>query len=301
MEGPDHKCSLEPEEFRELIAGVRAVEKCLGTGVKIPSQSEVNNTYGMRRSLVARNDIKAGTILTEEHFGFKRPANGLSPNYLETLIRYNKVLLQRNALLKQFNDLRIFDNESIDVWNVQLIASGKIIHQKRSAFLVEFIPIFQKYFNLISNHKEEIDISYLSQLDEDDFEAALEKSKRKDSALGYTTVGIHKDDLVFLIHHQPIKKFGSQGQQKSFLIALKLAQFEIISTVLKSKPILLLDDVFDKLDHSRVSELMKLISQHIFGQVFISDTDQDRVEKVFEGIEIERKIYRVKGGQLEEG
>lgn len=222
-------------------------------------------------------------------------------NYLETLIRYNKVLLQRNALLKQFNDLRIFDNESIDVWNVQLIALGKIIHQKRSAFLVEFIPIFQKYFNLISNHKEEIDISYLSQLDEDDFEAALEKSKRKDSALGYTTVGIHKDDLVFLIHHQPIKKFGSQGQQKSFLIALKLAQFEIISMVLKSKPILLLDDVFDKLDHSRVSELMKLISQHIFGQVFISDTDQDRLEKVFEGIEIERKIYRVKGGQLEEG
>lgn len=99
MEGPDHKCSLEPEEFRELIAGVRAVEKCLGTGVKIPSQSEVNNTYGMRRSLVARNDIKAGTILTEEHFGFKRPANGLSPNYLETLIgkKAAKDMLQDEA------------------------------------------------------------------------------------------------------------------------------------------------------------------------------------------------------------
>jgi N-acetylneuraminate synthase len=99
MEGPDHKCSLEPEEFRELIAGVRAVEKCLGTGVKIPSQSEVNNTYGMRRSLVARHDIKAGTILTEEHFGFKRPANGLSPNYLETLIgkKAAKDMLQDEA------------------------------------------------------------------------------------------------------------------------------------------------------------------------------------------------------------
>lgn len=221
-------------------------------------------------------------------------------HYLETLMRYNKVLLQRNALLKQFQELRIFDNESIDVWDVQLIALGKTIHEKRSDFLLDFIPVFQNFFNLIANHKEEIDISYKSQLDEGEFVDLLNASKRKDNAVGYTNVGIHKDDLVFLIHNQPIKKFGSQGQQKSFLIALKLAQFEIVSKLLNKKPILLLDDVFDKLDHERVTHLMKLISDHLFGQVFISDTDEDRIEKVFEGIDIQRKFFNVKGGEIEE-
>lgn len=222
-------------------------------------------------------------------------------NYLETLMRYNKVLLQRNALLKQFQEMRIFDAESIEVWDVQLIDLGSVIHEKRKSFLVDFIPIFQKFFSFIANHKEEIDISYKSQLDEESFEMALQKNRRKDNAVGYTTVGIHKDDLVFLINNQPIKKFGSQGQQKSFLIALKLAQFEIVSNLLQTKPMLLLDDVFDKLDHQRVSHLMQLISQHIFGQVFISDTDEDRIEKVFKGIEINRRLFHVKGGQVEKG
>ncbi|WP_066757932.1 DNA replication/repair protein RecF [Crocinitomix algicola] len=222
-------------------------------------------------------------------------------NYLETLIRYNKVLQQRNALLKQFQEMRIFDLESIDVWDLQLIDLGNVIHKKRSAFLLDFIPVFQKYFNLISNNKEEIDIHYKSQLIEEDFATLLRKSHRKDNALGYTNVGIHKDDLVFLIHQQPIKKFGSQGQQKSFLIALKLAQFELVSGLLKKKPILLLDDIFDKLDHLRVAHLMQLISDHIFGQVFISDTDRDRIEKVFDGIKIERKLFTVNQGNIEEG
>lgn len=221
-------------------------------------------------------------------------------NYLETLIRYNKVLQQRNALLKQFQDLRIFDLESIDVWDIQLVELGNVIHQKRADFLVEFIPLFQGFFDLISNKKEAINISYKSQLEDGDFEDLLKKSHRKDNALGYTNVGIHKDDLIFLIHDQPIKKFGSQGQQKSFLIALKLAQFKMISNLLDKKPILLLDDIFDKLDHKRVTHLMTLISDHLFGQVFISDTDSDRIEKVFEGIAIERKLFTVKAGSIEE-
>jgi len=221
-------------------------------------------------------------------------------NYLETLIRYNKVLQQRNALLKQFQEMRIFDNETIEVWDVQLISLGDVIHEKRKKFLVAFIPVFQKFFNIIANHKEEINITYKSQLDEMSFAEGLEKVKRKDNAVGYTTFGIHKDDLIFQIHDQPIKKFGSQGQQKSFLIALKLAQFEMISNLLEVKPILLLDDIFDKLDHDRVSHLMRLISDHIFGQVFISDTDEDRIEKVFKGITIDRKVFKVKGGTIEE-
>src|SRR5690606_6611307 len=138
---------------------------------------------------------------------------------LETLQRYNKVLDQRNALLKQFYELRIFDQESIEVWNIQLVDLGKSIHQKRKKFLADFIPVFQKYFDLIANHKEQIYIEYHSQLNELDFAEELEKNKRRDTASGFTSVGIHKDDLIFLIHNQPIKKYGSQGQQKSFLVA----------------------------------------------------------------------------------
>lgn len=219
--------------------------------------------------------------------------------YLDTLIRYNKVLQQRNALLKQFQSMRIFEPENIEVWNYQLVDLGQKIYEKRQAFLRNFIPIFQKYFDLISNQKEIIDISYKSQLSEGDFADQLEKSKRKDSAIGYTSVGIHRDDLIFLIHDQPIKKFGSQGQQKSFLIGLKLAQFELLGKLLNTKPLLLLDDVFDKLDHKRVAQLMQLISDHLFGQVFISDTDRDRIEKVFEGINIEKKIFKVEEGSVE--
>lgn len=219
--------------------------------------------------------------------------------YLEKLIRYNKVLQQRNALLKQFQELRIFDAESIAVWDEQLVALGEWIFERRRNFLIDFIPVFQKFFNGISNHKEKIDITYKSQLNEDRFAAALEKSKRKDNAVGYTTVGIHKDDLIFMIHNQPIKKFGSQGQQKSFLIALKLAQFEVISNLLKVKPILILDDIFDKLDHQRVAHLMRLISAHLFGQVFISDTDSDRIEKVFADIATQPHIFDVKKGTVE--
>ena len=218
--------------------------------------------------------------------------------YLDTLIRYNKVLQQRNALLKQFQEMRIFEPESIEVWNEQLISLGETIHQKRADFLNDFIPIFQKYFDLISNKAEKISITYESQLNEGSFREQLEKAHRKDTAVGYTTVGIHKDDLIFNIHDHPIKKYGSQGQQKSFLIGLKLAQFELISELLKMKPILLLDDIFDKLDHLRVEHLMKLVSDHAFGQVFITDTDEDRIEKVFREIDIERFMFKVEEGNV---
>ncbi|MBN4082143.1 DNA replication/repair protein RecF [bacterium AH-315-B15] len=221
-------------------------------------------------------------------------------NYLDTLILYNKVLAQRNALLKRFQEMRIFEQESIDVWDVQLLEHGEKIYEKRLKFLNDFIPIFQRYFDLIADKKEKIQIEYRSQMIEGDFAQQLNDSAKRDSATGYTNVGIHKDDLIFMIHEQPIKKFGSQGQQKSFLIALKLAQFELISELLEMKPILLLDDIFDKLDHHRVQQLMKLVSDHAFGQVFISDTDMDRIEKVFKEIDIHKKIFKIKDSQIEE-
>jgi len=213
--------------------------------------------------------------------------------YLDSLIRYNKVLQQRNALLKRFQEYRIFEAESIEVWDIQLVELGNFIFNKRKDFLKYFLPSFQKFFNFLSNGNESINITYTSQLNDGDFIGQLNNASRKDSRVGYTTVGIHKDDLVFQIEGNPIKKFGSQGQQKSFLIALKLTQFEYITELLEKKPILLLDDIFDKLDHGRVERLMKMVSDHVFGQVLITDTDKERIEKVFTNIEVQKNIYTI--------
>ncbi|MFK8046471.1 MAG: DNA replication/repair protein RecF [Crocinitomicaceae bacterium] len=215
-------------------------------------------------------------------------------NYLEALMKYNKVLLQRNSLLRQFQEMRLFDLESIEVWDSQLISLGNVIHQKRASFLLDYLPRFQYFFNLISDGKEEVGIEFNSQLNERSFTELLEESHKKDSRVGYSTIGIHKDDLVFTIHNgQPIKKFGSQGQQKSFLIALKLTQFDYIQQLTGKKPILLLDDIFDKLDHYRVESLMRMVSAGTFGQVLITDTDKDRIKTVFATIDCGREIFEI--------
>ena len=213
--------------------------------------------------------------------------------YLATLIKYNKVLQQRNALLKRFQELRIFEAESIEIWDAQLVLLGNFIFEKRKEFLADFLPSFQNFFNFISNGSESINIEFNSQLNTTSLSDLLNESSRKDSRVGYTTVGIHKDDLVFQINGHPIKKFGSQGQQKSFLIALKLTQFEYIKVLLNKKPILLLDDIFDKLDHGRVERLMKMVSDHVFGQVLITDTDEERIEKVFKNIAVSKTVFKI--------
>ena len=214
-------------------------------------------------------------------------------SYLSDLVRYNKVLAQRNSLLKQFQEYRIFDKESIEVWDIQLIELGNKIYKVRQSFLVDFLPRFQYFFAKISQGQEEIDIEFQSQLNSFDFKTLIEQSGKKDARVGYTTTGIHKDDLVFTINSNPIKKFGSQGQQKSFLIALKLTQFDYISKLLDVKPILLLDDIFDKLDHHRVERLMQMVSEKIFGQVLITDTDKNRIDYVFKTIEADKKVFEI--------
>lgn len=213
--------------------------------------------------------------------------------YLEQLIRYNKILLQRNKLLKQFQELRIFELESIEVWDIQLIEVGNKIHEKRKEFLIDFIPRFQKYFELIGAKNERINIEFQSQLNDETFEKLIELNRQKDSRIGYSTVGIHKDDLIFTINDYPIKKYGSQGQQKTFLIALKLTQFEYIKELMGLKPILLLDDIFDKLDHLRVEKIMQMVSDHVFGQVIITDTDKERINKVFKSVSVDKKIFEL--------
>ncbi|MCG2460747.1 DNA replication and repair protein RecF [Flavobacteriaceae bacterium F89] len=213
--------------------------------------------------------------------------------YLETLIKYNRVLAQRNSLLKYFAANRTFDQTTLGVYNEQLHGYGTEIFKKRVGFLDVFIPIFRKEYVSISGGKEEINLTYDSKLLNNGLLSLLESSIDKDRALQYTSVGIHKDDLNFEIAGYPIKKFGSQGQQKSFLIALKFAQFHFLKKEAKTTPILLLDDIFDKLDENRVAQIMKLVDQDQFGQIFISDTHADRTENVVKNVGQSYKIFKL--------
>lgn len=220
-------------------------------------------------------------------------------NYLDELIAYNKVLINRNALLKQIADTGRYDPELLAVFDEQLIASGKRIFEKRRAFMEVFTGIFNQHYQFISEDAEQVELSYESQLLQDEFVNLLKKSIERDRALERTTTGIHKDDLQFNIHGMPMKKFGSQGQQKSFLIALKLAQYTFLTQKNGFKPLLLLDDIFDKLDDNRVTKLMQMVSNNDFGQVFITDTSLGRVQGIFEKINVEVKLFKVTEGNID--
>jgi DNA replication and repair protein RecF len=214
-------------------------------------------------------------------------------SYLSELINYNKVLSQRNALLKYFALNNTFNSDTLAIYNEQLHTYGTEIFKKRDAFLKTFIPIFKERYEAISQSKEAIDLEYKSDLFDSELSNLLKKNINKDKALQYTSVGTHKDDLVFLIDGFPIKKFGSQGQQKSFLIALKLAQFDFIKQQSGVSPILLLDDIFDKLDENRVAQIISLVDDEHFGQIFISDTHAERTEEVIKQTHQSYKMFKL--------
>lgn len=213
--------------------------------------------------------------------------------YLQNLMRYNRVLVQRNSLLKYFAQNQAFDSVSLEIYDKELITLGTEIHQERKRFIENFLPIFQEYYQFISRGNEKVNIIYQSQLNDDSFGNLLNNNLKKDRLAQYSTQGIHKDDLGFEILNYPIKKFGSQGQQKSYLIALKLAQLELMKQTLGTTPLLLLDDIFDKLDESRVEQLIKLVNEERFGQIFITDTHPERTENVVKRINSESKIFRL--------
>lgn len=215
--------------------------------------------------------------------------------YLDKLISYNQVLKQRNALLKHFFETRTFDSETIEVWDEQLYLYGQSILEIRLKFLQQFVPLFNEYYKFISNSKEDVSLHYLNSLGEKDYKTALLTSLARDRAVGYTTVGPHKDDLEFKLNEFSLRKYASQGQQKSFLLALKLAQFEFIKNQKHTKPLLLLDDVYDKLDEERFTKLLEMVSSDKFGQVFITDTHADRMNELLNQKKIEHRIFMVDG------
>jgi len=220
--------------------------------------------------------------------------------YLNELINYNKVLAQRNALLKYFGETQTFSQESLDIWNQKMVSLGISIFETRRKFIAEFMPVFSHYYELISDGREKVGITYESQLLHGDFYQLLQQAGEKDCYARYSTVGVHKDDLVFEIDGYPVKKYGSQGQQKSFVVAIKLAQFEYTRNLKGYNPLLLFDDIFDKLDDNRVEQLIKLVSADSFGQVFITDTQRYRIEKIVNRHEIDYRIFEIATGIVKE-
>lgn len=213
--------------------------------------------------------------------------------YLFQLIQYQKTIQQRNALLKYFAKNRTWDIDSLEIYDDPITKLGTQIYLKRKAFVEKLNPIVQNFYQIISNRKEQVSVTYESHLLEDNFENLLKISIDKDRALTYTSKGIHKDDLLFEMDEQLIKKIGSQGQQKSFLISLKLAQMSLVKKITGKTPILLLDDIFDKLDDHRVSQLILLVNQENFGQIFITDTNRERTENVVKNINEESIIFEI--------
>lgn len=221
--------------------------------------------------------------------------------YLNDLIKYNKVISQRNALLKYFALNATFNADTLEIYNHQLTELGSKVFEKRDSFLKEFIPIFKERYKVISNNSEEVNLIYKSDLFKDSLNNLLVKTLKKDRTLQFTSAGVHKDDLSFEIEQYSIKKFGSQGQQKSFLIALKLAQFDFIKSHSGINPILLLDDIFDKLDEQRVAQIITLVENENFGQLFITDTHPERTEQIIKNAHQTYQIFNLGESVMAEG
>jgi DNA replication and repair protein RecF len=213
--------------------------------------------------------------------------------FLQYLMEYTKILSQRNALLKYFAINQTFDQDTLEIYNEQLVERSTPIYESRKRFMEAFIPIFKSRYQEISGQDELVSLEYESQLNDTLHQDMLKSSLAKDRMIQYTSVGIHKDDVLFLKDGQPIKKFGSQGQQKTFLVALKLAQFDFLKSQTGGAPILLLDDAFDKLDQKRVSQIVALVDQNDFGQIFITDTHEDRTLNALENTKAGYEIFKL--------
>lgn len=217
----------------------------------------------------------------------------LDDEYLQQLIIYNKVMQQRNSLLKRFAEQGNVDKTLMDVLNQQLINPGNIIFEKRNTYTKKLIPLIENFYNKIADNKEAIQFNYISHLQNETFENLLVRTYQRDSILQRTTAGIHKDDVIFLLNAQPFKTIASQGQRKSLLFALKLAQYQLLKDYKSYSPILLLDDVFEKLDEKRMHRLLNWVCKENDGQVFITDTHKQRLTSIFEELEIDGELIEL--------
>jgi len=216
-------------------------------------------------------------------------------NYLNQLLQYNNALKQRNALLKIETPI---DDSLIDIWEDQMALYGTYIYEQRKLFIYEFVPIFQSFYSYISGGNETITLSYHSQHQEHDIKNRMNATRDRDRLLGYSTQGIHKDELEMQLDGYPIKRVGSQGQNKTYLISLKLAQFDFLKRTHNLSPLLLLDDIFDKLDSNRVKKIVELVSGETFGQIFITDTNREHLDSILLQLGQESTIFNVENGRI---
>jgi DNA replication and repair protein RecF len=250
--------------------------------------------------LVAPND----TDLVREHSEDRRHffdgvLSQLDPNYLRDYLMYQQVLKQRNSLLKLFAERSQVDNDLLDTYDEPLLDLGQKIYNRRQQFIEEFLPSFRIHYAYLSDEREEVNIVYESEVSNPAFADEFRHFRRRDTVLQRTTMGIHKDDYSFLIGGRtdqpavPLKKFGSQGQQKTFVIALKLAQFDQLKTEKGIKPILLLDDIFDKLDDRRIGKLIQQMDEGVFGQLFISDARPERTRELLTNVKADVRFFEI--------
>jgi DNA replication and repair protein RecF len=220
--------------------------------------------------------------------------------YLDSVLSYSKALQQRNRLLKDFRLAGKADKDMLEIYDDQLIRHGNYIHDQRQKLVEELVPVFNDYYSLISSGKEKVKLTYRSHLSDGNFGDLLRNSLSKDMILEYTSTGIHKDDLLLEMDNYPVKLLGSQGQQKSYLVALKLAKFDYIKRKAGFPPILLLDDIFDKFDAGRVEQIIRLVGNNFFGQIFITDTHRERLQNILSSHNTEYKLFGIAENKTEE-
>jgi len=223
----------------------------------------------------------------------------IDKQYLISLIRYNKILKQRNSLLKQFFEEHFFDKDLLSTFDMQLLEEGAKICEKRKIYIKNFKPIFEKHYQFLSNQSELPELKYHSHFLTKDFLEQFKSAREKDLHLQRTTKGTHRDDYELLLDNHSLKRFGSQGQKKSVLIALKLAKFDNIFLHKKIKPLLLMDDIFDKLDEERMNKLLERVASQAFGQIFITDARPERTTQVIQNLEMETKILNIQKGTIQ--
>lgn len=247
--------------------------------------------------MISPADNELITGISEERRKFMDMAiSQFDKEYLRALVRYNKALHQRNVLLK--NDDELIDMTLLELWDDQLIEDGCLIHRKRKDFIDAFIPIFNTFYARISQSGEYVSLDYVSHLNNADFREVLSRNRQRDMAIGHTTTGIHRDELEMLLNGYPIKKVGSQGQNKTYFVSLKLAQFYFLLQTGYTTPILLLDDIFDRLDANRVEEIVKVVSGPEFGQIFLSDTNRESLDRILERTDNQAHLYSVINGEI---
>ncbi|MFN3849236.1 MAG: DNA replication/repair protein RecF [Spirosomataceae bacterium] len=283
----DHKkeqitCSLQRGQRKVLLHDKKPYEKVADHIGKFPVV------------LIAPDDtelIKEGS--EERRRFFDGVLSQMDNEYLADYQQYNRILEQRNSLLKLFNERNFLDEDLLDTYSEPLVKLAQRIYWKRKNFIDKFQPIFKKHYEILSEGREDVEIYYESEVGSADFVKEFRQNRQTDVKAQRTTKGTHKDDYIFEINRYAVKKFGSQGQQKSFVMALRLAQFDMMEELREVKPILLLDDIFDKLDDRRIQKLIESVDNQHFGQVFITDARPERTQRILENVKADVKYFKI--------